>query len=322
MATKYQYAPQSLDELEPQDWPGYEGDWPDPQWPGGAKIAVSFVIHGEAGAESHEANGDAGPEVWLLETTFGAYGALTHNAMIPATTVYEYETARGWWNVLDVFDRFHLPATAFVCGRAAEVFPEFVVESEKRGWEVVSENYRFLDYFGIDPKVEEEHAAKAIQAIAKASPSGLIPKSYYMARPSHLSETFALKAFSEEAGGLAYSNCAYGDDLPYYGKRNGVLYVPMSLDCNDQKFVSSPGFSSGIDFYDHVTAAFDCLYKEGLEGSPKMMTIAVHPRIIARPGRLAYFVKVIEHITKHDGVWIPTRSEIAEHWKKLYPFKA
>lgn len=50
----YAYPPQNLDDLEPQDWPGYEGDWPNPQWPGGAKVCVSFVVHAEAGAESHE----------------------------------------------------------------------------------------------------------------------------------------------------------------------------------------------------------------------------------------------------------------------------
>jgi allantoinase len=40
--------------------------------------------------------------------------------------------------------------------------------------------------------------------------------------------------------------------------------------------------------------------------------IALHPRIISRPGRLAYLIKLIEHIKKHEGVWIPTRSQIAE----------
>ncbi|GFZ47173.1 hypothetical protein JCM24511_04916 [Saitozyma sp. JCM 24511] len=320
----YAYPPQNLDDLEPQDWPGYEGDWPNPQWPGGAKVCVSFVVHAEAGAESHETNGDAYPEAWLNETVFGRYGTLPHNAGTNSSSVYEYETCRGFWNVLDVFDRYSLPATLFVCGRSAEVFPTYITEAESRGWELVSENYRFLDYYSLDPSVELEHATKAIESISKASTKGTVPRSYYMSRPSPISESVAVEAWKNKGVELGYSNCAYGDDLPYYGLKNGILYVPMSLDCNDQKFISAPGFSSGVDFYDHISSAFDCLYKEGLEGSQKMMTgrreslltlrqVALHPRIISRPGRLAYLINLIEHIQKHEGVWIPTRSEIAEY---------
>ncbi|ORY24216.1 hypothetical protein BCR39DRAFT_334954 [Naematelia encephala] len=317
----FKYEPQNAAEVEPMDWAGYEGEWPDPKWPGGAKVCVSFVIHAEAGAESHESNGDNSPEGWLGETSFIPYGALPNNGMINQSSVYEYETARGFWVLLDVFDRYSLPASMFICGQSAQVFPEYVTEAEKRGFELVSENYRFIDYFGLDPAVEAEHASKALQAIKTASKNGTVPNSYYMARPSHLSEGIVVEAFKDAGVEFKYSNCAYGDDLPYYGSK-GILYIPMSLDCNDQKFVAPPGFSGGIDFYDHVADAFNCLYREGTEGSPKMMTIALHPRIISRPGRLAYLIKVIEHMKKHDGVWFATRSEIADHWKKIHPFQS
>jgi peptidoglycan/xylan/chitin deacetylase (PgdA/CDA1 family) len=133
-----------------------------------------------------------------------------------------------------VFDRYSLPATLFVCGRSAEVFPTYITESESRGWELVSENYRFLDYFALDPSVELEHATKAIEAISKASIHGTVTTSYYMSRPSPISESVAVEAWKTKGVELGYSNCAYGDDLPYYGLKNGILYVPMSLDCNDQ----------------------------------------------------------------------------------------
>ncbi|RXK35158.1 hypothetical protein M231_07570 [Tremella mesenterica] len=314
------YEKQDASKLLPQDWAGYEGEWPDPKWPGGAKIAVTFMIHAEAGAERHQVNGDPYPEAWLTENNFSGYGSLPHRGGVSASTVYEYETCRAFWNLLDVFDRYSLPATVSICGRAAEVFKPFVTESESRNYEIITEGYRFIDYFGEDPKTEDEHIRKSITAIKEAG-KGTIVKSYYMARPTHLTEDIVRKAFKEETGEeLSYSNCFYGDDLPYWGP-SGLLYVPMSLDCNDQKFVSSPGFSSGVDFYDHVVGAFDALYSEGIEGSPKMMTIALHPRLIARPGRLAYLIKVIEHIQQHDGVWFAKRQEVADHWKKVHPKK-
>ena len=183
---------------------------------------------------AHNQNGDAEAEMWLMETVIGSRAQIGHRGNMSSTTVYEYESARGFWNVLDVFDRYALPATLFVCGRSAELFPTFVQEAEKRKWEIVSENYRFIDYFGIDPAVEAEHTVKALECIKVASLSGTIPKSFHCPRPSHLTEGFALEAFKKSGAEMLYSNDGYGDDLPYYAPKTGLLYVPMSLDCNDQ----------------------------------------------------------------------------------------
>ena len=50
---------------------GYGADTPDPQWPGEARIAVSFVLNYEEGGENTILNGDAGSEVFLTETPGG-----------------------------------------------------------------------------------------------------------------------------------------------------------------------------------------------------------------------------------------------------------
>lgn len=63
------------------------------------------------------------------------------------------------------------------------------------------------------------------------------------------------------------------------------------------------------------------LYEEGEEGQPKMMTIGLHCRIIGRPGRFGALRKFAEYISQKDGVWVATRSEIAEEFKKSHPYK-
>jgi len=47
--------------IEPghRDFSGYAGTPPDPRWPGGAKVALSFVINFEEGAELAVSEGDA-----------------------------------------------------------------------------------------------------------------------------------------------------------------------------------------------------------------------------------------------------------------------
>jgi peptidoglycan/xylan/chitin deacetylase (PgdA/CDA1 family) len=52
-----------------------------------------------------------------------------------------------------------------------------------------------------------------------------------------------------------------------------------------------------------------------------MMTIGLHCRIIGRPGRFAALKKFVEEIGKKEGVWVATRTEIAEAFKKEYPYK-
>ena len=56
------------------------------------------------------------------------------------------------------------------------------------------------------------------------------------------------------------------------------------------------------------------LYQEGQEGSPKMMSIGLHCRLVGRPGRAASLRRFVEYVLKHDDVWVPKRIDIARHW--------
>ncbi len=68
---------------------------------------------------------------------------------------------------------------------------------------------------------------------------------------------------------------------------------------------------------------FDALYAEGdPEGlnRPKMMSIGMHCRILGRPGRLRGLQRFLDHVEKHDQVWVTRRIDIARHWKQVHPF--
>ena len=51
------------------------------------------------------------------------------------------------------------------------------------------------------------------------------------------------------------------------------LVVPYTLDTNDMRFASPAGFSNGDEFFAHLRDAFDVLYAEGSDGSPKMLSV-------------------------------------------------
>ncbi|WP_206532420.1 MULTISPECIES: hypothetical protein [unclassified Mesorhizobium] len=53
--------------MYPRDLLGYGSSPPDAQWPGGARIAVQFVINFEEGGEHSVLHGDRHSEAWLTE---------------------------------------------------------------------------------------------------------------------------------------------------------------------------------------------------------------------------------------------------------------
>ena len=79
---------------------GYGRNPPDPQWPGGAVVAVQFVLNYEEGAENSVLDGDAASETFLSEMTPAEAFPNRHMSM---ESLYEYGSRAGLWRVLRVF---------------------------------------------------------------------------------------------------------------------------------------------------------------------------------------------------------------------------
>ncbi|MEC7122322.1 MAG: allantoinase, partial [Pseudomonadota bacterium] len=120
--------------------------------------------------------------------------------------------------------------------------------------------------------------------------------------------------------GYTYHMDDYSDDQPFWETADGqpMLIMPYALDSNDMKMWTAPALSPA-DWLQYACDSFDWLYREGAD-QPRMMSLGLHLRIIGRPGRIGYFEKFLRHVAAHDGVWIATRAEIAEHWRRTHPF--
>jgi peptidoglycan/xylan/chitin deacetylase (PgdA/CDA1 family) len=126
-----------------------------------------------------------------------------------------------------------------------------------------------------------------------------------------------------EEGGFLYDSDAYNDDLPYWVRvaDKPHLVVPYTLDNNDMKFGTPQGFSTGDDFFAYLRDAFDVLYAEGAD-RPRMMSVGLHMRLAGRPGRLRGLLRFLDHVARHDRVWICRRIDIARHWIANHPAPA
>ena len=290
---------------------GYGRTPPDPQWPGGAVIAVQFVLNYEEGAENNVLEGDAGSETFLSEMTPAESFPNRHMSM---ESIYEYGSRAGLWRVLRVFESRGIPLTIFAVARAMQRNPEAVAAFGELGHEIACHGLRWQSYQLVDRETEREHMAAAVQILRDLT--GTAPLGWYTGRDSPQTRELVVAH-----GGFVYDSDSYADDLPYWVRvgETGHLVVPYSLDTNDMRFASAAGFSNGDEFFAHLRDAFDVLYREGTNGSPKMLSIGLHCRLAGRPGRTAALERFCDHVQSHDGVWLARRIEIADHWRTVHP---
>ena len=99
------------DETYPRDMCGYGATPPAANWPGGARIAVQFVVNYEEGGENCVLHGDAASEAFLSDIVgAAAYAGERHMNM---ESLYEYGSRAGFWRLHRLFAERGLPVTVF-----------------------------------------------------------------------------------------------------------------------------------------------------------------------------------------------------------------
>lgn len=297
--------------MQQRDLVGYGATPPDPRWPNGAKIAVSISLNIEGGGEATLANGDAVSEGMLNDI-----GVPTKQGVrVPLVeSVFEYGSRRGAWRVLDILDTYKIPVSILGVARAMEQNPELAKACVARGHEMVSHGYRWIDYCDVDEATERDHISKAIAILTQLT--GSRPVGWMTGRPGP--NTRRLLA---EEGGFLYDRDSLADELPYWvSTAHGPhLVIPYSYEANDNRFNENSGFATGEQFFTYMRDAFDLLYAEGAAGSPKLLSIGLHDRLIGRPGRAGGLIRLLEHMSGHDDVWFCRGIDVAQHWRTQFP---
>ena len=299
----------------PRDLVGYGPNPPQANWPGGARVALQFVLNYEEGGENSVLHGDAGSEQFLSEMFNPPAFADRHLSM---ESIYEYGSRAGVWRILREFERRGLPLTVFGVGMALQRHPDVTQAFVELGHEIACHGWRWISYQQVDEATEREHMRLGIEAVRQLT--GTAPLGWYTGRDSP--NTRRLLA---DAGGFEYDSDHYGDDLPFWTRvvrTDGIavphLVVPYTLDCNDMRFALPQGFATAEDFFVYLRDSFDALYAEGAD-TPRMMSVGMHCRLLGRPGRIVALQRFLDHVGKHDKVWICRRIDIARHWRQRFP---
>jgi putative urate catabolism protein len=295
----------------PRDLAGYGRNPPQAQWPGGARVAVQFVLNYEEGGENNVLHGDPGSEQFLSEIIGAASYPARHLSM---DSIYEYGSRVGVWRILKEFEQRGLPLTVFGVAMALERHPELTAAFCELGHEIANHGWRWIHYQNLDEAVEREHMRIATDIVRRVT-GGQWPLGWYTGRDSPNTRRLLV-----ERGDYEYDSDYYGDDLPFWMRVAGqsTLVVPYTLDANDMRFATPQGFNTAAHFFEYLRDSFDVLYAEGAE-TPRMMSIGMHCRLLGRPGRIAALQRFLDHIGRHEHVWVCRRIDIARHWASRFP---
>ena len=299
------------DPWHPRRLAGYGRRPPQPAWPGGARVALQFVLNVEEGGEHSIANGDAESESYLPE--LASARPIAGGRGYSMESLFDYGAAVGFWRILRLFEARALPLTAFVVGRALELNPEAGAALAESGHELAGHGYRWIDYRTVEEAVEREHIARTCRVIEDCT--GRPPAGWYTGRVSPVTRRLLV-----ERGGLLYDSDAYDDELPYWlsdGHRSHLV-IPYTLIHNDIRYVLGPGCGNADAFFALLRDAFDLLWLEG-EAAPRMMSVGLHPRFSGHPARATALARFLDHVLDKGGAWICRRQEIAEHWRRHHP---
>ena len=281
-------------------------------WPQDARLALSYVVNVEEGAEMSIRDGDRGPEP--VDELGVALKAPIRN--FGNESNYAYGIRAGAPRVMALLGRHGARATFTAAAVALERAPDLAAAIAAGGHEACSHGWRWVHQFRLDESGERDFVRKAVASIEATT--GTRPVGW-LSRYLH---TPRLRATLAEEGFL-YHMDDYSDDQPRWdvvetnrGPR-AVVIVPYALDTNDMKFWLAPGYTPQ-QWLDYAIATFDWLREEGA-AAPRMMSLGLHLRIIGRPGRIGALDRFMQHAASRPGVWVATRAEIARAFAAAVP---
>lgn len=301
-----------MDNLHHRDFVGYGGHPPHPRWPGGARVALNFVMNYEEGSEYSFPDGDLRSEATLTDA--GASDMGVGGRDLAAESLFEYGARVGFWRLHKLFTERKVPLTVSASALALERNPEAARAIANAQHEILCHGWRWVNQFHLSEDEEREHIRKAVASLERTV--GARPLGWYCRYGPSLSTRRLLV----EEGGFLYDSNSYADELPYWEhvKSAPHLIVPHTLANNDNKF-GRGWWATSDDFFTWMKDAFDVLWREGAT-QPKMMSVSLHLRVSGHPARFAGVERFLDYVQAKPDVWFCTRGQIARHWIDTHPF--
>src|SRR5262245_8206992 len=134
-----------------RDFIGYGRRPPIFEWPGRARLALSFVVNYEEGAEYSMLDGDE-----RSETHGVSYSMPSGIRDLRVESTYEYGSRVGIWRLMRLFADYNIKVTFFASALAIERNPEIGALIREEGHEVAAHGWRWIDAWKLSEEQERE----------------------------------------------------------------------------------------------------------------------------------------------------------------------
>ena len=291
-----------------RDFIGYADTPPDPRWPGGARLALNFVLNYEEGSEASIEDGETFSERALTESPGPDPDMKGRD--LAAEGMFAYGSRVGFWRIMRLFELAGLPMTVYACALALERNPRAAAAIVAAGHDICCHGWRWEKHYAMDAATERDHIARAVASLIRTT--GAPPAGWYC----RYGPSVNTRRLLVEHGGFSYDSDAYDDDLPYWMAVQGRphLIIPYTLTNNDTQFARG-SIGTADDFFHFLRDAFDTLREEG----GRMMSVGMHMRILGHPARAAGLRRFLAYVKTHGDVWVTRRLDIARHWTAVHP---
>ncbi|MEU2874994.1 polysaccharide deacetylase [Streptomyces sp. NPDC007070] len=210
--------------------------------------------------------------------------------------------------ILDLLDRYRLPATFFVPGVTAERWPSVMATVAERGHEVAMHGFTHRHPVHLSEAEQREEIERSLKCFARfgVEPVGYRAPNWEMTRHS-------LDLLGEF--GLRYDSSLMDDDRPYVtlgsGRRIAELPVQWLLDDWEQyAFLPEPDIGQQIEAPSKVVELWTAEL-EAMRGFGSLCVLTLHPFLTGRPSRLRALEQFIQFALSRGDVRFARAEEIA-----------
>jgi peptidoglycan/xylan/chitin deacetylase (PgdA/CDA1 family) len=272
----------------------------DYRWPGGKRIAVTFLIAYEGWSPGKT------PGIGPMGNPLPP-GNLDTNAL----SWGEYGARRGIWRILKMLERAQLRTSVMVCGVLAERYPDTVKAIADGGHEIIAHSYG-MDVLPVllSEQQERDNIARTTELIEKAC--GVRATGWISPRGTPSLVTGPLLA---EAG-YTWHGDSLGDDLPslidFGGK--SIVNIPFTMEVNDLPLAMRYG-NPPTQMIDVFRTTLDYFKRQPDEVGK--IDVTIHAHAFGRPAGIWTYEDIIKIARSTGDVFSGTREEIVGHFRSL-----
>ena len=223
----------------------------------------------------------------------------------------EYGLRSGMPRLLKLFTDRKIPVTAAMNALVIDVYPTLAESVRSAGWDFMGHGMlqRSLEH-------EDDELSVILASLEKiAKFSGRRPRSW-------LGPGFGETVHTPDVLGAAGVEYIYEwalDDLPerMVTSAGDVYAMPYALELNDVLIFAIEKHASQV-FYERFRDTVEVFDRE-LGEQPRVLTLALHPHIIAQPHRLLYLERTLDFLQSRKDVVFMTCDQIGDWYKQQVP---